>query len=150
MIYSNARCTDLPLDCRASTGANSFHHTVAYSNSRIQCVTTICRTEVQTVHVMFLSFCVIFNSVISFMVCRNFTEEWMFDFILCNTSWNLNLSYVKHLFFSKFSKQMTMISPHKINCMNELCYVISITYLKKKSCSNKCYMTLLGNLYEWV
>jgi len=67
------------------------------------------------------------------MVCGIFTEELMFDFILCNPSWNINLSYVKHLSFSKFSKQMTVISPQKINCMNELCYVISVTYLKKRS-----------------
>jgi len=82
---------------------------------------------------MFLSFCVIFISVTSFMVCGIFTEEWMFGFILCNPGWNLNLSYVKHLSFSKLSKQMTVMSPHKINCMNKLCYVISITYLNRST-----------------
>ena len=99
-------------------------------------------------HDMFISFCVIFISVISFMVCGIFTEERVFDFILCNPSWNLNLLYMEHLSFTKFYKQMTMISPHKINCMNDLNYVISVTYLKKKYCSNKFYTTLLGNLHE--
>jgi len=80
MIYINEGYTDLPIDCRAirHCGANLFHHTVAYCNSHIQCITTICRTEVQTVHAMFLSLCVIFISIISFMLCGIFTEEWMF------------------------------------------------------------------------